>query len=170
MRFPAVIDHTEVIVLVDSGSTHNFIDFKVAKRLELPIESGPNMRVMVANGVRLCTQGLCRVVDWEAQGHKFTTDFLVLFVKGFDFVLGIQWLLSLGSIVWNFSDLTMQFIHLAQSCTLRGIVPGSMHIVPSRKLSKCLSLVGNGPCPMLLASCEQTTLTMRPTQLSSRVE
>lgn len=131
MRFPTAIDHIEVVVLVDSGSTHNFIDFKVAKRLKLTIEPGPNLRVMVSNGVRLCTQGLYRAVLWEAQGYKFFTNFLVLSVKGFDLVLGIHWLLSLGPIVWDFSNLTMQFTHGKHNCILRGTVPGSMHIVLS---------------------------------------
>ncbi|KAA3489156.1 Retrovirus-related Pol polyprotein from transposon 297 family [Gossypium australe] len=90
MRFSAVIDQIEVVVLVDSGSTHNFIDFKV--------ESVNTLRVMVANGVRLSTQWLCKAVPWEAQGNQFMIDFLLLSVKGFDLVLGIQWLLSLGPI------------------------------------------------------------------------
>lgn len=62
MRFPTVIDQSQVVALVDSGSTHNFIDFKVAKRLNLAIEAGPNLKVLVANGVKLCTQGLCRLL------------------------------------------------------------------------------------------------------------
>lgn len=44
-------------------------------------------------------------------------------------------------------------------------MPGSLHIVPSSQLSKCLSLVGNGPYPMLLTSCYQTALKMLPVQL-----
>lgn len=60
--FPAVIDQFEMVVLVDFGSTHNFIDFKVARRLKLVIEPKPSLKVLVANGVKLSTQGLCRVV------------------------------------------------------------------------------------------------------------
>lgn len=55
MRFPAIIDQVEVVALVDSGSTHNSIDFKVAKRLKLTIKPAPSLKVMVANGVRLNT-------------------------------------------------------------------------------------------------------------------
>lgn len=99
MRFTAIVGNTEVIVLVDSGSTHNFMDLRMAKRLNLVVESGSILRVMVANGVRLSTQGLCRAVAWKAQGYKFTTDFFILAVRGFDLVLGIHWLLSLGPII-----------------------------------------------------------------------
>ncbi|KAA3469278.1 Retrotransposable element Tf2 [Gossypium australe] len=150
ISFPTVIGHTEVAVLVDSGNTHNFIDFKMAKRLNLAVESGSTLRVMVANRVRLSTQGLCRTVSWEAQGYNFTTDFLILSVKGFDLVLGIHWLLSLSPIVWNFSNLTMQFNHMGQNCILQGIVLGSLHIVPNSQLSKCMSLTPTGlPPPRL---------------------
>lgn len=118
MRFSAIIGQTKVVVLVESGSTHNFIDFNVAKRLNLAVESRSTLRVMVVNGVRLSTQCLCRSVSWEAQGYSFTTNFLIISVKGFDLVLGIHWLLSLGPIEWNFSNLTMQFNHMGQSCIL----------------------------------------------------
>lgn len=107
-----------MVVLVDSGTTHNFIDFNIVKRLNLVVELGSSLKVMVADGVRLSTQGLCWSVCWEAQGYSFIIDFLILLVKGFDLVLGIQWLLSLCLIVWNFSSLTMEFVHLGQSCTL----------------------------------------------------
>ncbi|KAG8480509.1 hypothetical protein CXB51_024639 [Gossypium anomalum] len=170
MLFSAVIGHTAMVVLVDSGSMHNFIDFKVAKRLQLAIEPRSTLRVMVANGVRLSTQGLCRDVSWEAQGYKFFTDFLVLSVKGFDLVLGTQWLLSLGPIVWDFSNLTMQFQHMGLNCILHGILPSSLQIVSSHQLSKCLNLVGNGPCPMLLAFCDQTAITLQPVQLPPELQ
>lgn len=61
-----MIDQVEVVVLVDSGSTHNFIDFRVAKRLQLAIKREPNLTVMVANGVKLTTHGVCKAVRWEA--------------------------------------------------------------------------------------------------------
>lgn len=106
-----------------------------------------------------------QAIIWEAQGYQCTTDFLVLSVKGFDLVLGVQWLSALGPIVWDFSNLTMKFKNGNQTCVLRGTVPGLIHIVHSGEFSKFMSLVGNGPCPMLLASFEQTLLTMQSTSL-----
>jgi hypothetical protein len=37
--------------------------------------------------------------------------------EGFDVILGVQWLKSLGPIVWDFAALTMAF--LRQGCSLR---------------------------------------------------
>ncbi|KAK5824232.1 hypothetical protein PVK06_019003 [Gossypium arboreum] len=89
-QFSASIGHSNVIVLVGSRSTYNFLDFKLVKRLDLPVEHFSQLHVIVANKVRLITQGLCRVVQWKAQGYDFTTEFMILLVKGCDLVLGIQ--------------------------------------------------------------------------------
>jgi len=48
------INNHQVIILVDSGSTHNFIQSHIAKFLHLPSTLTPTLRVMVGNGNTLC--------------------------------------------------------------------------------------------------------------------
>lgn len=67
------------------------------------------LQVLTASGDKLFTQGLCHSVNWTIQDFQFSTNFLLLPIKGCDLVLGTQWLLSLGPVVWDFSHLTMQF-------------------------------------------------------------
>lgn len=55
MRISTHVNQVEVIILVDSGSTHNFIDANVVKRLNLPVELTPTLKLTIANGVTLCT-------------------------------------------------------------------------------------------------------------------
>jgi hypothetical protein len=43
-------------------------------------------------------------------GFAFVSNFYVIPLAGCDMVLGIQWLVTLGSITWNFKDLTMEFM------------------------------------------------------------
>ncbi|KAJ4721025.1 Transposon Ty3-G Gag-Pol polyprotein [Melia azedarach] len=57
MRFTAKIGHYEVIVLIDGGSTHNFISDKVAALLRLPVMPTEPFNVRVANGPPLKCQG-----------------------------------------------------------------------------------------------------------------
>lgn len=109
MRLAAYIAQLEVILLVDTGSTHNFIDARLAKKLKLPIVAADRLQVLTASGDKLFTQGLCHSVNWTIQDFQFSTNFLLLPIKGCDLVLGTQWLLSLGPVVWDFSHLTMQF-------------------------------------------------------------
>lgn len=49
--------HSSALVLIDSGSTHCFIDTSLAKSLHLPIQ-GQQLRVAVANGGQLQCSGL----------------------------------------------------------------------------------------------------------------
>lgn len=99
MKLAARIGHLDVILLVDTGSTHNFIDFRLAKMLRVPIAPIDRLKVLTACGDNLYTQGLYRAVTWVTQGYQFSTNFLTLLLKGCDLALGVQWLTSLGSIV-----------------------------------------------------------------------
>lgn len=50
MRFSARIRQYKVVVLIDSGSTHNFISEKIANLLQLPVIPTEPFNVRVANG------------------------------------------------------------------------------------------------------------------------
>lgn len=60
MRLRAIIDQVEAILLVDTGSTHNFVDFKLVNRLRLTLEPVDCLRELTASGEGLFTQGLCQ--------------------------------------------------------------------------------------------------------------
>ena len=44
---------------------------------------------------------------------------------GCEVILGTQWLSTLGVISWNFSLLTMEFLHLGKRVFLKGLQPAS---------------------------------------------
>lgn len=98
------------------------------------------------------------------------SDFIVLPIKGCDMVLGVQWLHSLGPIVWNFASLTMQFGYIGKSCTLQGIMPGSLHVYSGSQLSKCITISGMGPGPVLLTSTVQADLKLTGGEISQELE
>ncbi|KAL6350705.1 hypothetical protein AAG906_028162 [Vitis piasezkii] len=57
MRIKAIIGAHEVVALIDSGSTHNFISDRVAETLRLPVKPTTPFTVRVANGERLSCKG-----------------------------------------------------------------------------------------------------------------
>ncbi|KAH1081720.1 hypothetical protein J1N35_021481 [Gossypium stocksii] len=59
----AHIRQTEIIILVNSGSTHNFMDSKLMKQLNFPTEQTAALRDMVANGVQLSAQGVYKNIQ-----------------------------------------------------------------------------------------------------------
>ncbi|OMO60629.1 hypothetical protein COLO4_33791 [Corchorus olitorius] len=64
MRVAGKVKSSTTVMLVDSGSTHNFIDHTVANSLGLNIKSVYKKEVTVANGETVMCQGICKAVEW----------------------------------------------------------------------------------------------------------
>ncbi|KAF7833242.1 Transposon Ty3-G Gag-Pol polyprotein [Senna tora] len=101
---------TDLQVLIDSGSTHNFIKTRVVEELGLPMVQISPFRVQTGSGVYLQCTHKCEQVKLVIQEYIFIVDLFVLDIKGVDIVLGVQWLAELGDITINHKDLTMGFL------------------------------------------------------------
>ena len=149
IRLLGRIKKQALVMLIDSESTHNFMDQSVAKRLKCPTQMVAGMSVTVANGEVLRTQEVCKNVTWESQRVLQTTDFLLLPLRGCDLVLGVQWLQTLGLITWDFNALIMRFTLKDSVVTLQGIQGSTVQMASKKQLSK-LS-VSRSPRTLLLA-------------------
>ncbi|WVZ94190.1 hypothetical protein U9M48_040114 [Paspalum notatum var. saurae] len=109
MRLHVRVSNADLLALVDSGSTHTFINTATAQRLGLHVHPRPGLSVKVANGDRVASLGLCPDMSLHVQGEAFYINTYALALDGFDIVLGVQWLASLGPIVWDFAALSMEF-------------------------------------------------------------
>ena len=63
MRVLGRIKKQPLVMLVDSGSTHNFIDHTVVKRLRCIPQLIPSINVTMANGETLRIQEVCKMVN-----------------------------------------------------------------------------------------------------------
>ncbi|XP_068641939.1 uncharacterized mitochondrial protein AtMg00860-like [Aristolochia californica] len=63
----------------------------------------------MANGGKLPSYGINKAVLFTIQGRLFEAEFFIILLAGFDMVLGIKWLQTLGPILWDFAALTMNF-------------------------------------------------------------
>lgn len=117
MRLLGQIHNFEVSVLIDGGSTHNFIKPTIAEKLSLPVHSITHFRVFVGNGASLRCNYACLKTPISLHGHDFDIDLFILQVEGPDVILGVQWLQDLGKVSIDFRDLTMEFIgQIARFC------------------------------------------------------
>jgi hypothetical protein len=113
----------KIIVLVDNGSTHNFLDSSsVGKKLKVSISREQRIKVKVTNGEEVVSEGKCMQIEVQLQKFCFTTDAYMIMLAGCDMVLGIQWLVSLGSIIWNFKVLTMEFTIANHTFLSQGLI------------------------------------------------
>ncbi|KAK3035596.1 hypothetical protein RJ639_033188 [Escallonia herrerae] len=120
MRIQGKIDNKQVSFLIDSGSTHNFLSTRIAKKMGLVPSCEGDFEVIVANGEKLASSGRCKEVQMVSQGVPLVVDFFLLPLEGYDAVLGAQWLSTLGPIVWDFSKLCMTFTVGEREVNLQG--------------------------------------------------
>ncbi|KAJ8763101.1 hypothetical protein K2173_023306 [Erythroxylum novogranatense] len=96
----------QVLILVDSGSTHNFVSVS---------------KVNVANGEQLRNPEICKGAPIELGFTIFTVDLFVLQLTGFDIILGVNWLTRLAPILWDFNLMWMSFFVEGKQVELNGI-------------------------------------------------
>ena len=89
LRLEGSFDAHQFHVLIDSGSTHNFIKLTIIENLQLPMSGTPYFRVFIGNGDFLLYTQCFPSVPIVLQGYKFTTNLFVLPIEGLDVVLGI---------------------------------------------------------------------------------
>ncbi|VFQ77447.1 unnamed protein product [Cuscuta campestris] len=123
LRLSGMIAGGVVDVLIDGGSTHNFVHPRVVERLQLPVVNVAAFRVYVGNGASLLCDAQCRDVELLLQGVSFSVDVFVLPIHGPDVVLGVQWLRLLGKVTHDYANLTMDFCWKGSPVTLQGGAP-----------------------------------------------
>jgi hypothetical protein len=109
LKLIGYIKHRKVIILVDSGSTHNFIHRFIAQENNCYICSINNFQIMIVDGGSMKCGGHCENVclqigDYHLKYHMFSIN-----MGGCDIVLGGEWLRTLGPILMDFKELTMKF-------------------------------------------------------------
>lgn len=144
MRVKGVLRGRTITILIDSGSTHNFIEPGVVKLSGYKVEATPNLQVTVADGTKLCSKAVCKAFRWEMQGLAFSTEVRVLPIGGCDMVLGIQWLSTLGPILWDFRNLKMEFQLQGQSVCLQGDDQIKVEQVTPKQMSRTIQQSHHG--------------------------
>ena len=132
------IKEKKVIVLIDSGSTHNFIHCKVAKELNCFLYPTPECQVMVANRGTINCYGKCHNIKLTKGEYVLNSPMLSILMGGADVVLGVQWLQSLGTIAFNFQELFLNFFSEGKEVELRGIFGNPGNIIISNVMTKLL--------------------------------
>ncbi|MCH83462.1 hypothetical protein A2U01_0004284 [Trifolium medium] len=120
LKFQGHIEGPPVMVLVDTGSTHNILQPRIANHLQLATTPIPQFSVMVGSGSHLHCQGICHDVPITLQDKLFCLPFYLLPIEGADVVLGMEWLRTLGPINADFSIPSITFSHKDTPITLKG--------------------------------------------------
>jgi hypothetical protein len=91
VRIKGVVQGQEVLMLVDSGSTHSFISEAIAARWSGVRQCKP-MQVKVADGGTLRCDLEIPECKWQSQGTEFRTTLRLFPLGCCDIILGMDWL------------------------------------------------------------------------------
>jgi hypothetical protein len=145
------IKHRKVIILVDSGNTHNFIYRHIVQETHCYIHVVNNFQIMIANGGSMkCgghSENVClQIGNYHLKFHMFSID-----MGGCDIMLGADWLRTLGPILMDFKELTMQFDQEGHQYKFQGIIVASPEFISSHRMEKMLKKGHSGVIAQLHA-------------------
>lgn len=151
LKLKGHINKNNVVVLIDSSSTHNFLDATTAKRLNIFSFPLPNMKVMVADGKKIEKVGKCHTVKLQIQDFSLESSFFTVPLGGVDVVLGVQWLQTLGTYAANHQVQFIKFKWGGQKYKLHGFQAPENQIVSSSQMMK---MIRRG-APTYVVQCHQ---------------
>ncbi|GKD38060.1 retrotransposon gag domain, retroviral aspartyl protease [Tanacetum coccineum] len=124
MKVHGMLHSTEVLILIDGGSTHNFISDVLVNELKLATQPVSPFGVQIGNGDVIRCGQICKNLAVQINDLKITQDFHPFSLGGADVVLGIQWLATLNTVQANWKELFMIFSIDGKRYKLEGIVTG----------------------------------------------
>lgn len=126
-----------MFILVDTGSTHNFVHPSVAEKIQLPLMAIRPFRVYVGNGQSLLCSNMSAKTDLSIQGHSFLLDLYILPVHGPDVILGMSWLQSLHRVTSDYDVGTLEFTHKGRPVCLK-VTPHALRQVSARTFASIM--------------------------------
>ena len=109
MKVGGLLKQQPITVLIDTGSTNNFLNSKVTIQMALPIENCSRFDVKVVDGRILNCDRRRPQEKLLLQDQEIIADFFLLPLNNHEAMLRIKWLTTIGDISWNFMKLIMKF-------------------------------------------------------------
>jgi hypothetical protein len=167
-----------LIVLVDSGSSHIFLNSAIANKLKLETVVIHKMVVQVANGASITCSTEVPNFDWWIQGYTFQVAAKILDMGAYDLVLGIDWLEKFSPMTCDWLEKWIEFQYQGSLIRLQGIIATSAHElqeVPAEQVMKwnksndlCATVLLE-PSPKLSSLTDQYMLTGVPSKIKDLI-
>lgn len=119
LELQGFLGKSEVLILVDTGNSHNFLHPKIAEKINLSLRAIRPFRVYVGNGESLLCENMSQQVELRIQGHSFSLDLHILSIHGPDVILDMSWLCSLHRVMSDYDAGTLEFKRRGQPISLK---------------------------------------------------
>ena len=95
LKLQGMVKWVSILLLVDSGATHNFMSRKLAEKIGWKIIETKPLIIKLGDGHRAEAQGKCVGMELELGRHKVKLDAILFDLEGINVVLGMSWLACL---------------------------------------------------------------------------
>jgi AAA15 family ATPase/GTPase len=93
MQLVSLINNHRMVILIDSRSSHNFLDLALMlKKIQVRVINTIKLQVNIVNRAKIQSEGKCTSVSIKVQSNTIITKFDAIPFAGCDIVLGVEWL------------------------------------------------------------------------------
>lgn len=120
MKFEGRINGIPISILLDSGTTHNFVSKKLVNSLGIKSLTGSEMVIRLGDGYRVKFAEQCPEIKVEMGEFECQIRALVFDIGKLDLILGMDWLRTLGEVWYDWESRRMRFWHHGKRIELVG--------------------------------------------------
>lgn len=118
-----------ITILVDSGSTHDFISTSLVKQLQLKTKPTTSINVTIADGSNVKCDTVVEPLFWKMSGEEFSSNTYVLPLGGYDLILGVHWMATVSPVTFDYSLGYIKVNHKGRQIKLQqNISPSSVQL------------------------------------------
>ena len=125
------------MVLINSGSTHSFLNEATAHKLKCKMTHTTPLSMTVANGHKMYSHCKCVDFKWVKHDYEFKADLRILELGGCDIILGMDWMRTVNPLTFDFNKLEVTVEMEGRRLKLTGsLEQGECKTIKGSKLQK----------------------------------
>ena len=132
-----VLAGQNIITLLDTSVTHNFIDTRLVERFGIHIEEFEGILIKVDDGFTVRCDKMISKMPMHLNNYEFKADFHVVNMGDTNMVFGMTWLHDIGIFTLNHHEIEMRFEMDRKTHVLKALRGTSCNAISFRKV-ECL--------------------------------
>lgn len=126
MKFLGSVQGIDVLILLDSGSSHTFLSSSMASQLSGCTPAATNLHVQVANASHLCCSSELVDMVWYLNDYQFQSTVRVLPLSSYDMIVGMDWLTTHNPMMVHWADKWLTIPYQGSTVKLCGLHSGDL--------------------------------------------
>ena len=120
MKIEGILEGLPILLLVDSGASHNYITKELVVFLGLSVTDTKEFAIILGDGSKNVSRGKCEGLLIAIGQNQIQINAFVLEIGGIDVILGMEWLETLGEVRTDWRRKIMIFQQGDKLITLKG--------------------------------------------------